>query len=119
MIACGISSADLPEAESNLVGDDRDERSTVVRFTLFVLEGKARKMVTKIVPVYPGLAQRMSIAGTVKIEGTIAANGTAKSADVLGGHPVLAQAAIDAFRRSKWEPASHETKEVVIFNFHP
>jgi TonB family protein len=83
------------------------------------LEGKARKMVTKIVPVYPALAQRMSIAGTVKIEGTIAANGTAKSADVLGGHPVLAQVAVDAFRRSKWEPASHETKEVVIFNFHP
>jgi len=55
----------------------------------------------------------------VKIEGIIAPNGTAKSADVLGGHPVLAQAAIDAFRKSKWEPASHETKEVVIFNFHP
>jgi TonB family protein len=82
-------------------------------------DSKPRKMVTKIVPAYPSLAQRMSMAGTVKIEGIIAPNGTPKSADVLGGHPVLAQAAIDAFRRSKWEPASHETKEIVIFNFHP
>ena len=82
-------------------------------------EGKARKMVTKVIPVYPSLAQHMSIAGSVKIEGIIAPNGTAKSADVLGGHPVLAQAAIDAFRKSKWEPASHETKEVVIFIFRP
>jgi TonB family protein len=82
-------------------------------------DNKTRKMVTKIVPVYPGLAQRMSITGSVKIEGIIAPNGTVKSAEILGGHPVLAQAAIDAFRKSKWEPASHDTKEVVIFNFHP
>ena len=82
-------------------------------------DSKVRKMLTKIVPVYPSLAQHMSIAGAVKIEGIIAPNGTPKSADVLGGHPVLAQAAIDAFRKSKWEPASRDTQEVVIFNFHP
>ena len=82
-------------------------------------EGKSRTMVTQVVPVYPGLARRMSIAGTVKIEGVVAPNGTVKSAEVLGGHPVLAQAAVDAFRKSKWEAASHETKEVVVFNFHP
>ena len=82
-------------------------------------EGKSRKMVTQVVPVYPSLAQRMSIAGTVKIQGIVAPNGTVKSAEVLGGHPVLAQAAVDAFHKTKWEAASHETKEVVIFNFHP
>jgi len=81
--------------------------------------GAARKMVTKVVPVYPSLARSMSIEGAVKIEGVIAPNGTPKSAEVLGGHPVFAQVAIDAFRKSKWEPAPHETKEVVIFNFHP
>jgi TonB family protein len=82
-------------------------------------DSKARKMVTKVVPMYSGLAQKMSIAGAVKIEGIVAPNGTVKSAQVLGGHPVLAQAAIDAFRRSKWEAAAHETKEVVVFNFRP
>lgn len=78
-----------------------------------------RKMVTKIVPLYPGLAQKMGIAGSVKIEAQVAPNGTVKSAGILGGHPVLAQAGVDAVRKCKWEPAPHETKEVVVFNFRP
>ena len=78
-----------------------------------------RKMVTKVVPVYPALAQKMGISGSVKIEAVVLPNGTVKSADVLGGHPVLAQAGADAVRRCKWESAGHETREVVILNFHP
>ena len=78
-----------------------------------------RKMVTKIVPIYPMLAQKMGIAGSVKIEATVVPNGTVKSAAILGGHPLLAQAGVDAVNKCKWEPASHETKEVVILNFHP
>ena len=78
-----------------------------------------RKMVTKVVPIYPNLAQKMGISGSVKIEALVAPNGSVKSADILGGHPVLAQAGLDAARKCKWESASHETKEVVIFNFHP
>jgi protein TonB len=78
-----------------------------------------RKMLTKVVPAYPALAQRMGIAGTVKIQTLVLPNGTFKSAEVLGGHPVLAQAGIDALRKCKWDPAAHETKEIVIFNFHP
>jgi TonB family protein len=66
-------------------------------------------MVNRVVPTYPGLAQKMGIAGSVKIEAVVAPNGTVKSTDILGGHPVLAQAAVDAVRRCKWESASHET----------
>jgi TonB family protein len=78
-----------------------------------------RKMVTKVVPNYPSLAQKMGIAGSVKIEAVVAPNGTVKSASILGGHPVLAQAGVDAVRRCKWEAGPHDTKEVVILNFHP
>jgi protein TonB len=78
-----------------------------------------RKMVTKAVPVYPALAQRMSLGGTVKVQALVFPNGTMKSAEILGGHPVLAQAAIEALRKCKWDPAAHETTEIVIFNFHP
>ena len=81
-------------------------------------EGK-RKMVTRVVPNYPSLARKMGIAGSVKIEALVAPNGTVKSAGILGGHPVLAQAGIDAVQKCKWEPSAHETKEVVILNFHP
>ncbi len=78
-----------------------------------------RKMTTKIVPTYPMLAQKMGIAGSVKIEATVAPNGTVKATAILGGHPVLGQAAVEAVNKCKWEPASHETREVVILNFHP
>jgi TonB family protein len=81
-------------------------------------EGR-RKMVTRVVPLYPNLAQKMGIAGSVKIEAVVAPNGTVKSAAILGGHPVLAQAGLDAVQRCKWEPSTHETKETVILNFHP
>ena len=56
----------------------------------------------------------------MKIEALVVPNGTVKSTVVLGGHPVLAQAALDAVRRCKWgKRLRHETKELVILNFHP
>jgi TonB family protein len=78
-----------------------------------------RKVVTRITPSYPSLARKMGISGSVKIEATVLPNGAVKSTETLGGHPVLAQAATDAVRNCKWEPASHETKELIVFNFHP
>ena len=78
-----------------------------------------RKMVNRVVPAYPSLAQKMGISGSVKIEAVVAPNGTVKSTGILGGHPVLAQAGADAVRRCKWEPAPHETHEIVVLNFHP
>jgi TonB family protein len=78
-----------------------------------------RKIITKIVPSYPGLARKMDITGSVKIEALVLPNGSVKSTQTLGGHPVLAQAAVEAVRTCKWEPAPHETKEIIIFNFHP
>jgi TonB family protein len=78
-----------------------------------------RKMVDRIVPVYPALARKMSIAGSVKIEAVVAPNGTVKSAGILGGPPVLAQVGVDAVKRCKWETGSHETHEIVVLNFHP
>jgi len=78
-----------------------------------------RKMVTKITPNYPGLARSMNISGTVKLEVVVAPDGSVKSASVNGGHPLLGQAAVDAIRKSKWEPSPHETHELITVHFHP
>ena len=77
-----------------------------------------RKIMDRVVPVYPALARKMSISGSVKIEAVVAPNGTVKSAGILGGHPVLAQAGLDAVKRCKWETGSRETHEIVVLNFH-
>jgi TonB family protein len=78
-----------------------------------------RRAKTKVQPVYPELARKMNITGTVKLEVVVAPNGTVKDAKVLGGHPVLATAALDAIRKWRFEPAAMESSGVVDFKFEP
>jgi TonB family protein len=78
-----------------------------------------RRAKSKVAPVYPDLARRMNITGTVKIQVVVAANGTVKDAKVLGGHPVLASAALDAVRKWRFEPAAVESSGVVELKFEP
>jgi TonB family protein len=78
-----------------------------------------RKVVTKVMPLYPSLARTMNIVGNVRAEVLVGPNGTVKSVEVKGGHPLLAQAAQNALRQWKWEPASRETHESVELRFSP
>ncbi|MGB8062978.1 MAG: energy transducer TonB [Candidatus Sulfotelmatobacter sp.] len=78
-----------------------------------------RRAKSKVEPVYPELARRMNISGTVKIEVVVAPNGTVKDARVAGGHPVLASAALDAARKWRFEPAPAESKGIIDFKFEP
>jgi TonB family protein len=78
-----------------------------------------RKLIVKVTPVYPDLAKRIRLSGSVKMLVTVAPNGTVKRTQVFGGSPVLAQAAANAVQKWKWLPASAETKEPVEINFHP
>ncbi|MFZ0773771.1 MAG: energy transducer TonB [Candidatus Sulfotelmatobacter sp.] len=79
----------------------------------------SRKVVTKVVPQYPSLARAMNIQGNVRADVLVAPNGKVKSIEVKGGHPLLAQAAQDALRLWKWEPAPRETHEIVELKFTP
>jgi len=69
--------------------------------------------------VYPELARKMNLTGTVKVEVVVSANGIVKDAKVIGGHPVLANAALDAVKKWRFEPASSESSGVVDFKFEP
>jgi TonB family protein len=78
-----------------------------------------RKAKSKVSPVYPDLARRMNISGVVKVRVTVAANGSVKDAQLVGGHPVLASAAMDAVRKWRFETRPEETSEIVEFRFDP
>jgi protein TonB len=78
-----------------------------------------RRAKSKVEPPYPELARRMNIVGTVKIEVVVQPNGVVKEARVVGGHPVLAGAALDAARKWRFEPASTESTGVIDFKFEP
>ena len=76
-----------------------------------------RRAKNRVQPAYPDLARKMNITGTVKVEVTVAPNGSVKDARVVGGHPVLAGAALEAAKKWKFEPASEETTGTVEFKF--
>ena len=78
-----------------------------------------RRAKSKPQPLYPELAHKMNISGTVKIEVVVAPNGTVKEARVVGGHPVLATAALDAAKKWRFEPAPSESSGVIEFKFEP
>ena len=76
-----------------------------------------RKVKSKVQPVYPDLARRMNIAGVVKLQVVVAPNGNVKSTKIVGGHPLLASAAMDAVKKWHFESAPEETTGVVEFKF--
>ena len=78
-----------------------------------------RKVRNRIAPTYPEIARRMGLAGTVKLQVVIAANGTVKETKVIGGHPILVNAAVDAVKKWRFEPGSAESSGTLEFKFEP
>jgi TonB family protein len=77
----------------------------------------ARKVARMVNPVYPELARRLQMSGVVKLRATVAPNGSVKSIEPLGGHPILIRAAQDAVTNWKFAPAPDETRELIELNF--
>jgi TonB family protein len=102
MVLAGLLGSNLTWSQASPPSDD------IVRRAKF-----------KVQPSYPELASKMRISGTVKIEVTVAPNGTVKEARVVGGHPVLASAALDAAKKWRFEPAPGESTGVIDFKFEP
>ena len=82
-------------------------------------EELVRRAKTRVLPTRPELARKMNISGTVKIEVVVAPNGTVKDARIVGGHPVLASAALEAAKKWRFEPAPTESSGVIDFTFQP
>jgi TonB family protein len=78
-----------------------------------------RKPKTKVMPTYPEIARRMNITGTVRLAVVVSPNGTVKSSKPVGGHPVLVNAALDAMKQWKFEPAPTDSSGIVEFKFQP
>jgi TonB family protein len=78
-----------------------------------------RKLVTRVEPDYPPMLKMRQIGGTVRLELTITAKGTVKTASILGGNPVLAESAIAAVKKWVYAPADAVTTEQVSIEFNP
>jgi len=66
------------------------------------------KLVSQPLPVYPPDAKQARIQGVVKLNATIAKDGTIQHLEVISGHPLLIPAALDAVRQWVYEPTLPE-----------
>ena len=78
-----------------------------------------RKVKSKVNPEYPEIARKMALTGTVRLQIVVAPNGTVKDTKVIGGHPILVNAAVDAVKKWRFESAPEETIKMVEFKFDP
>jgi TonB family protein len=77
-----------------------------------------RRVVQKINPVYPEIAKKMNLSGTVKVVAVVSADGTVKSVEPVGGSPVLLKAAQDAVVKWRFAPGG-ESRELIELRFDP
>ena len=87
--------------------------------TVSAQDALQHRIKNKVQPTYPEIARKMNLAGVVKIEVTVAPNGTVKDTKVIGGNPILVNAAMDAVKKWRFETASDETVGVLEFKFDP
>ncbi|MGA9529112.1 MAG: energy transducer TonB [Terriglobales bacterium] len=78
-----------------------------------------RKTKNTVTPAYPLLAKQHGISGVVKVEVIVAPNGVVKEARLLGGNPILANAALDAVKQIRYETRPEQSTETVEFHFMP
>jgi TonB family protein len=69
-------------------------------------------------PVYPDIAKRMNLAGTVKVVAVVLTDGMVKSVEPVGGSPVLLKAAQDAVVKWRFAPGG-ESRELIELRFDP
>ena len=83
---------------------------------------QAARIITRVAPEYPEMARMGRISGTVRLHAIVGKDGKIKQLEVISGHPLLAQAAVDAVRQWRYqqtllngEPVEVDTTIDVIF----
>jgi len=81
------------------------------------LAGESRRLKVATPPQLPEIARRMNIRGTVQLELSVGRDGSVKEVRVLGGHPLLVEAAVKAAKGWQYEAGAKETQVVVKVAF--
>ncbi|MGB8262101.1 MAG: energy transducer TonB [Terracidiphilus sp.] len=81
------------------------------------MQADDRAIRSKVPAVYPEIAKRMHISGTVHLSVTIDAEGKVTDVKTLTGNRMLGSAAEDAVRRWRFAPAAAESTIEIEVNF--
>src|SRR5207249_3018631 len=75
---------------------------------------KQAKLISSVPPVYPTLAKNQHVSGNVTVDALIDASGRVTTMKVVSGPTLLQQAAMDALKQWKYQPASLDGKPVAM-----
>ena len=73
---------------------------------------KQARLLSSVPPAYPAMAKAQHVSGGVTIDALVDASGRVTKMKVLSGPTLLEQAAMDALRQWKYEPATLDGKAV-------
>jgi TonB family protein len=82
-----------------------------------IAAGQQRKLVRREEPDYPPIAEKMNLHGTVKLKIWINPDGKVRRLEYIGGHPLLAESALNAVKEWKYESATKESISVIDLKF--
>jgi periplasmic protein TonB len=95
-----------------------EPKPPVVTKPIFKSEGLQEAMlIRRVKPVYPIPAQRIHLSGTVELRAIISKDGSVINLEVMTGHPMLAQAALDAVRQWRYRPTLLNNQPVEVQTF--
>jgi TonB family protein len=78
-----------------------------------------RTLLVRIEPEYPEALRRLQIGGIIRLRVIISPKGSVQDVTLLGGNPILGDAAITAVRKWVYTPAVSETTIEVTLRFDP
>lgn len=80
---------------------------------------QARVLLTRTEPEYPEVLQRLHVGGVVRLKLTISPKGRVEEVALLGGNPILAEAAITAVKQWIYATSSSTSSVIVNIPFTP
>ena len=107
--------ADYPVETAGVAGSPSDDPAAL--FLGRIRQGgnvTAASLINKVNPEYPPLARQTRIQGTVHLHVIIGQDGSVQQLEVLSGHPLLVQAALDAVRQWKYRPTQLNGQPVEV-----
>ncbi len=112
------SSGEVPESRAEalnagLVGGNAQPSAPVAALPVGG-DVKQAKLISSVPPAYPALAKNQHISGNVVVDALIDANGRVTTMKVVSGPTLLQQAAMDALKQWKYQPAQLDGKPVAM-----
>jgi protein TonB len=77
----------------------------------------AAALIHEVQPEYPTLARNIHLAGAVYLRAVIGTDGTVRQLEVISGHPILANSALQAVRQWRYQPTRLNGEPVEVETF--